>query len=82
MISLKTFASKTKTMGPSFMRNIYIFNIFDHLRAVNESKRKVWKGKNPCPSGVTFGNGTLNGIFDNPDFGKNPFFKKSENSQF
>ena len=52
MISLKTFASKTKAMGSSFMKSIYIFNIFHHLRAVNESKSKVWKGKNPGPSGV------------------------------
>ena len=52
MISLKTFAFKPKTMGSSFMKSIYIFNIFHHLRAVNETKSKVWKGKNPCPSGV------------------------------
>ena len=47
LISLKTFASKTKTMGSTFMKNIYIFNIYHHLKAVNESKSKVFKGKNP-----------------------------------
>ena len=52
LISLKTFASKTKTMGSTFMKNIYIFNIYHHLKAVNESKSKVYKGKIPCPSVV------------------------------
>ena len=45
MISLKTFTSKTKTMSSSFMKSIYIFNFFHHVRAVNQSKSKVWKGK-------------------------------------
>ena len=46
MISLKTFASKTKTIGSSFMKNICIFNMFHHLTAVNSSKSKVfWLGR-------------------------------------
>ena len=33
MIPLKNFAPQTKNMGSSFMKSIYIFDIFDHLRA-------------------------------------------------
>ena len=49
MIALKTFAPETKTMLSNFMKSIYIFNIFHHLRAVNENKGKVWKGKILAP---------------------------------
>ena len=50
MISLKTFAPKTKAMGSSFIKSIYIFNIFHHLRAGNESKSKVKRvNKNKAP---------------------------------
>ena len=49
MISLNNFASKTKAMGSSFMKNIYIFNIFHHLRAVNKEKAKYEKGKILAP---------------------------------
>ena len=38
---LETFKPKTKIIGSSFMKSIYIFNILHHLRAVNESKSKV-----------------------------------------
>ena len=52
MISVKTFSPKITTMRSSFMETVYIFDIFYHLRAVNESKSEVWKGKNLCHWGV------------------------------
>ena len=52
MISVKTFSPKITTMKSSFMETVYIFDIFYHLRAVNESKSEVWKGKNLCHWGV------------------------------
>ena len=52
MISLKSFCPEIKIMNSSFMKIIYINDIFYHLRAVNESKSEVWKGKNLCARGV------------------------------
>ena len=52
MISVKTFSPRIKTINSSFMKIIYIFNIFYHLRAVNESKSEVWKGRISCHCGV------------------------------
>ena len=52
MISVKSFSLKIKIMSCSFVKIIYIINIFYQLRAVNEYKSEVWKGKIPCPWGV------------------------------
>ena len=41
MNSVKTFSPKITTMRSSFMKTIYIFDIFYHLRAVNDSKSEV-----------------------------------------
>ena len=52
MISLKTFAPGTKTMGSSFTKSIYIFNIFYHFITFEPRISEVWKGKNLGPWGV------------------------------
>ena len=56
MTSIQTFALEIKKISSSFMRSYYIhiyyIHIFHHLRAVNESKIKVCKGKILGPSGV------------------------------
>ena len=52
MIYVKTFPPGIKTMSASFMETFYISNNFYHMEAVNESKSKVWKRKNPCHWGV------------------------------
>ena len=46
MISLRTFAPETKTMGSSFTKNNYIFNIFYHFITFEPRISEVWKGKN------------------------------------
>ena len=52
MTSIQTLALEIKNISSSFKRSFYIFNIFHYLRAVNESKIKVWKGKILGPSRV------------------------------
>ena len=65
IISVKSFSLKIKIMSCSFVKIIYIINIFYQLRAVNEYKSEVWKGKIPCPWGVNSKKGILKkcGIF-------------------
>ena len=41
MIYVKTFPPGIKTMSSSVMETVYIFDIFDHLGAVNESKSEM-----------------------------------------
>ena len=52
MISLGTFSTKIKSISSSFMKNIYIFNIFCHFIIFERSILEVWKGKNLYPLGV------------------------------
>ena len=52
MISVETFSPKVKSMDSSFMKNIYIFDIFYHFPQFEQSKSEVWKGKNLCAWGV------------------------------
>ena len=52
MIYIKTFPPGIKSLSSSFIEIVDILYISYHLRAVNESKSEVWKGKNPCHRGV------------------------------
>ena len=52
MISVETFSPEVKSMDSSFMKNIYIFDIFYHFHHFERSKSEVWKGKNLCSQGV------------------------------
>ena len=52
MISLKTFALETKTMSSSFIKSIYIFDIFYHFYQFELRISEVWKGKILCALGV------------------------------
>ena len=52
MSSVKTFSPEVKSLNSSFVKNIYIFDIFYHLLQFERSKSEVWKGKNLCSQGV------------------------------
>ena len=52
MISAKTFSPEVKSMNSSFIKNVYIFDIFYHFPQFEQSKSEVWKGKNLCARGV------------------------------
>ena len=52
MISAKTFSPKVKSMNSSFIKNVYIFDIFYQFPQFEQSKSEVWKGKNLCARGV------------------------------
>ena len=52
MISAKTFSPELKSMNSSFIKNVYIFDIFYHFPQFEQSKSEVWKGKNLCARGV------------------------------
>ena len=51
MIFVKTFSPEIKAMSSSFIKNIYIFDIFYHFPQFEQSKSEVWKGKNLCAWG-------------------------------
>ena len=52
MSSVKTFSPEVKSLNSSFVKNIYIFDIFYHFPQFEQSNSEVWKGKNRCARGV------------------------------
>ena len=48
MIFVKSSSLKVKSMNSSFIKNIYIIDIFYHFPQFEQSKSEVWKGKNLC----------------------------------
>ena len=52
MIFIKTFSSEIKTMSSSFMKSIYIYNIFYHLVQLEQIITEVWKKEKLWHCGV------------------------------
>ena len=49
MISVRTFSSEIKSISSSFMKSIYIINIFYHFIIFEPRIFEVWKGKISVP---------------------------------
>ena len=50
MSSVKTFSPEVKSLNSSFVKNIYIFDIFYHIPQFEQSNSEVWQGKKAfCP---------------------------------
>ena len=51
MSSVKTFSPEVKSLNYSFVKIIYIFDIFYHFPQFEQSNSEVWKGKKSLSPG-------------------------------